>query len=313
MPQFPRTPTPVTEDESARLLLERYRANFGTSPTRATARLLLTLLWHENAKGRSVIQYNWGNLMVPASQLETTPYWEPVWMDLDAVESMPDGPNKTRLMKLHEEALAGTAPRAFRKRNSHEDGLNAWLALLVRPHMSHILDAAATGDVERFWRAVAWPNPKTNGKTSYCPHCRTDAVLRAYSKLHDEISSKYFAELGAEKKSLEETEVSSQLASERLDGWRGERSVELPSVRRGDEGNAVALWQANANRVLRWASYPTLAVDGRFGERTYEATQRVQSRLARVDGDGELVGCVVDGIVGPQTWSLVIEFDGDAI
>lgn len=305
MPQFPRTPTPVSNDESARLLLERYRSVFGTTPTRATARLLLTLLWHENARGRAVIQYNWGNLMVLASQMDTVPYWEPEWMDLELIASLPDGARKASLQKLHSEAMAGTAPRAFRVRLSHEDGLNAWLKLLMRPHMSHILDAAASGDIEKFWRAVAWPNPN-GGSTSYCPHCRTQDVLKAYTRLYDEISKKYYRDL-PEKKSTEETEISSRLASELLGGWRGARIVELPVVRRGDEGDAVAAWQVMAAALLSKLGLPSIIVDGKFGERTHAATQVLQSKLARVaDSEGELIGVAVDGVVGAQTWHAAL-------
>lgn len=309
MPKFPRTPTPVSEDESARLLLERYRSVFGAAPTRATARLLLTLLWHENARGKSVIQYNWGNLMVPASQMDAVPYWEPEWMDLELIDSLPDGARKSSLQRLHNEAMAGTAPKAFRVRLSHEDGLNAWLKLLMRPHMSHILDAAASGDVESFWRAVAWPNPD-GGNVSYCPHCRTQAVLKAYARLYDDISKKYFGELH-EKKSAEEMVISSRLASERLGGWRGERFVELPSVRRGDEGNVVAAWQVVASILLSSMGLPPVVVDGKFGERTHEATQKLQAKLARVDPEGELVGVAVDGVVGAQTWQAALSRAGE--
>lgn len=299
---YPRTPTPVTPAESVVLFVQRYSQAFGRPPDRDTAAGLLTLLWHENAKGRSVIQYNWGNLAVPATKLESLPHWRPEWMDQEYLDSLPDSPKKTRLLQLRSEALAGTAPVAFRAFFSHEAGLDAWLALLLKPSMRHILRAAETGSARRMWRAVAYPNPALAGsKVSYCPHCRTDAVRHEYAKLHQELDDSGLLAGLQKKKRSDNPQWDSAL--ERL-SWRRLRFSWLPRLALGDEGDAVAMWQCACNWILWELDSPALAVDGRFGKRTYEATQVVQDASATRDHHGGLVSVPITGIVDHTTWSL---------
>ena len=184
---LPRYATPLSEGDSIRLFLQRYLYPFGKLPSRRKAAGLLTLLWHETGKARNIIQHNWGNLAVPATQLGSVDYWEPEWMDDAFLASLPEGARKERLMNLRLQAEHGQAPVAFRAFGSHEEGADAWLALLQRDHLRHILSAASKGP-KALWRAVAWPNPNLQGSTlSYCPHCRSKAVKREYEALYDEL------------------------------------------------------------------------------------------------------------------------------
>lgn len=69
-------------------------------------------------------------------------------------------------------------------------------------------------------------------------------------------------------------------------------NAEIPqTIRRGDAGPVVALWQ----RVISRDEFPTkqLAVDGRFGAATERATIRWQFES----------GLAPDGVVGPKTWN----------
>jgi len=148
---------------------------------------LLTLLWHETNKGRSIIQHNWGNLAALATALPHVDYWEPEWMDDAFLAELPEGARKRRLEDLRMQADTGQAPVAFRAFPTHEAGADAWLALLQRNHLSHILEAAPKGPTA-LWRAVAWPNPHQQGSTSsYCPHCRGKAIKQQYARLYKEL------------------------------------------------------------------------------------------------------------------------------
>jgi peptidoglycan hydrolase-like protein with peptidoglycan-binding domain len=298
MTQYPRTPTPISHADAARVLVERYVSAFGASPDRETATGLLTLMWHETAQGRSVIQYNWGNVSVPAKKLDSVPHWRPPWMDPEYLEQLPEGAKKTRLMHIREEALAGRAPVAFRAYFSHEAGADAWLKLLTT-RFRNILRAAGTGDPRKLWRAVAWPAKE--GGASYCPDCRDKAVLEQYRALHAQIGREgLFASL--KKNGDPEKVVGLSLALARF-SWRSTGQVGLPRLERGQEGDAVALWQLLCNRLLCDIGSPQLAVDGQFGERTHEATQRVQDGSGRRDESG-IVSVIVDGVVRPETWGI---------
>jgi len=185
--QVPRAPTPSSEGDTIRLFLQRYLYPFGRLPSKRKAAGLLTLLWHETGKGRSIIQHNWGNLAVPATQLGSVDYWQPEWMDDAFLASLPEGARKERLENLRVQADHGQAPVAFRAFESHEEGADAWLALLQRDHLRHILSAAPKGP-KALWRAVAWPNPRLQGSTlSYCPQCRSRAVRDEYERLYTEL------------------------------------------------------------------------------------------------------------------------------
>lgn len=187
MAVVPRAATPLSEGDSIRFFLQRYLHAFGRLPTRRKAAGLMTLLWHETGRGRSIIQHNWGNLAAPATSLSMVDYWEPEWVDDDLIAELPEGARKRRLENLRAQAENGQAPVAFRAFGSHEEGADAWLALLQRDHLRHILSAASRGP-KALWRAVAWPNPRLQGSTmSYCPHCRSKAVLEQYAKLYTEL------------------------------------------------------------------------------------------------------------------------------
>lgn len=134
-----------------------YTLAFGQSPSRETAELLLALVELENAHGRAIIQFNWGNVSTVAS--DAVDYWVPPWFDLDAINAMPDteAEKKARYLKLHAQMVAGKVPSAFLALPSHVDGARLFLQN-VKPSM---YDAARTGDPLAFAHAY-WAS-------GYCP------------------------------------------------------------------------------------------------------------------------------------------------
>ena len=332
--KLPRLHTPVSPEQSAALLMDRYANAFGHMPDRNTAMGLLTLLWHENAQGRAVTQHNWGNVIVSRSNADRLPHYDAPWLNLADIESMPEGGRKERYMRLHEQAKRGEAPSHFRAHPSHEAGLDAWLRTLTRPRFQHIIRGARTGNPDDVFLAVSNPNPATpDDQRIYCPHCTgREDVQNEYRKLHAQIEREgHFAHLPEtvaprepqpqpvepppqtprdgqplpapppvppKKKSRAPVPVDSlSRASDYLDSWRptpGHESVELPVLEMGMQGPAVVLWQKSANHLLRVIKSPPIAVDGKFGPKTHAATQDVQ----------QAYGLAVDGVVGLQTWSV---------
>lgn len=184
MSEVPRTATPLTRAEMAALFVPAYVERFGTAPDRDRAELLLALAFLENANGAAIIQFDWGNLAVKAS--DAVNYWRPPWFSLVDVEAMPEGAKKARLLDLHQRMLDGKAPAAFLALPSHAVGLQRWLGELAR--RPSLLAAASTGDAQAFAAQIF--------ATRYCtdPECRDAGP--SYAKLRDEIrAAGYFAGL----------------------------------------------------------------------------------------------------------------------
>jgi peptidoglycan hydrolase-like protein with peptidoglycan-binding domain len=67
---------------------------------------------------------------------------------------------------------------------------------------------------------------------------------------------------------------------------------EQPTIRRGNQGEPVAL----AQRLLNGAGFDVGPADGIFGTRTHDATMAFQSER----------GLTADGIIGPATWAVLL-------
>ena len=75
--------------------------------------------------------------------------------------------------------------------------------------------------------------------------------------------------------------------------------VKLPLLRKGDRGLQVSMLQTLLN--LKTEAETDLAIDGIFEPKT-EAAVRVWQENQQLR---------VDGIVGPQTWTSILEFDDE--
>lgn len=76
------------------------------------------------------------------------------------------------------------------------------------------------------------------------------------------------------------------------DGWQGEMLKKLPLVQKGDRGEKVETVQG----LLLARSHPEVSITGKFDEKTEAAVKAVQ-RWGKVEDDG---------IVGPQTWPVLL-------
>lgn len=71
--------------------------------------------------------------------------------------------------------------------------------------------------------------------------------------------------------------------------------VTLPTLRRGDKGNDVVMLQRYL--INAGESLPKYGIDGDFGGETLKAVKSFQKKN----------GLVVDGIVGPKTWTKLVK------
>ncbi len=185
----PRTSTPLTEAALAQQIIGAYAAHFGQAPDRETAELLLALIDIENAHGASIIDHNWGN--VSTFVKDSIDYWRPPWFDLDAVNALPDGPNKQHLLFEHGEMVANRAPSAFLALPDHETGARVFLSN-VKPSM---YEAASSGDPMAFAHAY-W-------SSGYCPDEACKNSGPTFAKLQAAIrAAGYFATLAPAKKKV---------------------------------------------------------------------------------------------------------------
>jgi hypothetical protein len=146
---------------------------------------LLAFLWNENARGRAIIQHNWGNL---SSSGKSGDFWRPPWFDLEKVEQM-DEPKRSLYRGIHERMLKGQEPSAFRAFPSHEIGAIVWLERL-RDRFPTILTASRQNSAVAMQDAIY--------QSGYCasPACKTNA--RSYKSLREDVRAMgLFDELGA--------------------------------------------------------------------------------------------------------------------
>jgi hypothetical protein len=110
---------------------------------RPTAALLLALVWLETARGRSVQNFNVGN--ITANDRWTGSAWLPPWFA--------PGQTDPHLRDLHERMIAGTAPMAFRAYGSAAEGF-ADFARVLNSQFRSVVAAAGTGDPAAFVHAL---------------------------------------------------------------------------------------------------------------------------------------------------------------
>lgn len=176
MAEVPATPTPLSPAETASAFIRAWAQVFPSAmPSRTEAEWLLALLWNENARGRAIIQHNWGNLSTRPSPERD--YWRPPWFDREKIEAM-DEPRRSTMLSIHERMLRNEEPEAFRAWPDHETGALQWLSSLKRTFPS-ILRAARKNSAVAMQDAVSG--------SGYCasPACKT--IAPSYRSLRNEI------------------------------------------------------------------------------------------------------------------------------
>lgn len=143
----PRRNTPVSARDARTAVLSAYRATFGTNPGDDALALLLALVWIETARGKSVQNWNLGN--ISASPSYPNDAWRPPWYDLEGGTAATE-----RNIALHEAMLKGQAPSAFRAYPSLEFGALDFVRSL-KGSFPEVLRAAETGDATAFRDALA--------------------------------------------------------------------------------------------------------------------------------------------------------------
>lgn len=176
MAEVPATATPLAPEQTAPAFIRAWARVFPKSmPSRSQAEWLLALLWNENARGRAIIQHNWGNLSTHPSR--GGDYWRPPWFDRAKIEAM-DEPRRSQMLHIHERMLEGQEPEAFRAWPDQETGARQWISSLKRTFPS-ILRASKKNS------AVAMQNAVYGSNYCVSPACKT--IAPSYRKLRADI------------------------------------------------------------------------------------------------------------------------------
>lgn len=141
----PRVNTPVTAADALAAVGAAYRSEMGHDPNFSQELpLLMSLVWIETARGKSVQNFNLGNISAGDSYQGNA--WRPPWYEPED--------SSERNYKLHQAMIDGKAPKAFRAYDSLDDGAADFLRQLHRT-FPELLSAAADGDPEGFRNALA--------------------------------------------------------------------------------------------------------------------------------------------------------------
>ena len=290
-----RTPEDVSAVRAA--LEAAWEGRFGERIHPDVLALLLTLADLETGDkaGRergvrlpNVFHHNLGNITIASANLPTA---QGDWYVLSGDE----GPGTGSNAKEH----------FYRVFPNLDAGALGLVQQLTRESRQHWWDGLLTGDPEAFVRALGGEN----GPPRYF-EASTEGYLRAFNALHrlyapdfptepdndrpepepDPLEPAAPKDHGAKAPSL----PSSSLPWVSGSPGRYQSADALPELRLGHEGPAVALLQCALN------DWPDdlggeLEEDGKFGPATHRHVEMLQSDT----------GAVVDGIVGPRTWSIL--------
>jgi hypothetical protein len=136
----PRRNTPVSARDALRAVGDSYAAELGRRATSTALALILALVWVETARGRSVQNFNLGN--ITASEAYSGDAWRPPWFE-------PASDADQRTIRLHEAMERGEAPRAFRAYSSLDQGARDFVRSLRRD-FPDVLASAELGDPDAF-------------------------------------------------------------------------------------------------------------------------------------------------------------------
>ena len=130
--------------------------------------LMLSQIWLETDRGRSMWQNNVGNISANEKSW-TGPVWRPGWYELTP-ESTP------RQRRLHADMLVGNAPSAFRAYPTLQAGATDYVRRL-KFNFASVLAAMKTGNIDRTARAIR--------ESRYCPDCKQEETTKALRSLRE--------------------------------------------------------------------------------------------------------------------------------
>src|SRR3990172_12618759 len=146
MPEVPRQNTPASlEDLGDRLARHSL-----------SARQRCYLLAHiaiKTAQGRSIQNFNVGNLTVSRAQQTAVPFWRPPWFELDETST-------DRERALHQLMLEGKEPSAFRAYGSLDEGVADYVRRL-RQRFPSLLRASSPALFVQAWKDSGY-TPRLN-------------------------------------------------------------------------------------------------------------------------------------------------------
>lgn len=280
MPEVLKVATVPSEDLAVKAIINQVLPQIGVV-TQEAGRLILAQIWLETARGKSMFNNNWGNITAGASW--TGGFWRPPWFNKADVDVLPEGEQKTRLLKLHQMMLEGKAPQKFRAYDSLNEGLKDYITRLNREFKA-LVEAAKTGSPDKFADAIRSSGYNRDADPT------TAASLRS---LMNEFERKgYFSALpktqapvvasssGASSLPSPEPSSSAHSAPSVVPG-----SGELPVLMLGSVGSAVDLF-----RFLAIGGSGAITEDDDRIIRGYQTTH----------------GLKRDGVVGPITWDFTL-------
>jgi hypothetical protein len=145
MQVVPRRNTPVTAADAKSAVSAAYRSELGHDPNLTLELpLLMSLVWIETARGKSVQNFNLGNISSGESFQGNA--WRPPWFEPED--------DSARNVQLHQAMLDGKAPKAFRAYDSLDAGATDFMHQLKRS-FPEVLEAAADGNPTGFRDALA--------------------------------------------------------------------------------------------------------------------------------------------------------------
>ena len=142
----PRRTTPLAASEAQAAVASALRSTFGRDMSRELP-WLMALVWIETARGKSVQNFNVGN--ISASSSFPGDAWRPPWFDLEGGTAATE-----RNVALHEAMLKGQAPSAFRAYSSLELGTLDF-ARQLKASFPEVVAAAGENDATAFRDALA--------------------------------------------------------------------------------------------------------------------------------------------------------------
>jgi hypothetical protein len=279
MPEVKKVSTEVSEDQAVKAIATNVLPKIGVM-TQEAGQLLLAQIWLETARGKSLFNFNWGNITAGPSW--TNDYWRPPWFVKSEIDALPDGEKKDRLLRLHQQMLEGKAPQKFRAYPSAIVGLNDYVTRLQR-EFKQLIEAAKTGSPDAFADAI-----RSSGYNKDADPSTADS-LRSLMKEFERKG--YFSNLpkapapAASSQDSSSSDSPEPSSSEHSSPPVVPGTGELPTLTLGCVGSAVQLF-----RVLAIGGNGILNDDDVSVIKGYQSTH----------------GLKRDGIVGPITWAFAL-------